>query len=390
MDSPTFIDLFSGAGGLTMGLQKAGFEPLLGVDSDGDSVSTLWSVVRHEVLKCDILEFLDQVRSGKFSVGRIDLLAGGPPCQGFCGINPHRRPDDPRNSLVDAFLYAVELLGPRFILMENVTGLLSLAGGRAIKEVERRLTNLGYRTAYRVLQAAHYGVPQSRWRLIVLASKGQLPAFPEPTHSAQIAPNFIRGRELTFSWGASDLFAPQNRPTSVLDAIGDLPPLANGGSLSNFSYQKPASGDYQTRMRQGSSRIANHTTKRLEGINMERVAALRRSGMNWTDLPDELTPKNLVRMKTRYGRRVGAKTRFARLDWDGMFSTIVTSPDPYWGAFIHPEQDRVISVREAARGQSFADQIEFTGSLGSQYRQVGNAVPPLVAEAVGREILKLV
>ena len=154
----------------SIGLARAGLEPVLGVDLDGDSVATLASSVRHEILKSDALNFVEMVRSGTVKLPKIFLLAGGPPCQGFCAINPHRRADDLRNSLVDTFLYAVEQVNPSVVLMENVTGLLSLAGGRAIRTVENRLSRLGYKTSYQILQAAHYGVPQSRWRLIVLAS----------------------------------------------------------------------------------------------------------------------------------------------------------------------------------------------------------------------------
>jgi DNA (cytosine-5)-methyltransferase 1 len=217
-----------------------------------------------------------------------------------------------------------------------------------------------------------------------------VPQWPAPTHSAKITPNFIRGRELTLSIRDMDLFNSLAQPTSVSDAISDLSPIMNGERMEESAYLSAARSDYQSVMRLGSNTIKNHYAKFLQPINMKRLAALNQQGMNCTDLPDDLVPKNLARMKARYGAAVGAKTRFSRLRWSGQFSTIVTSPDPYWGAFIHPEQDRVISVREAARAQSFPDIVEFSGSLNSQYRQVGNAVPPLLAEALGKQILKLI
>lgn len=387
MSTPTFLDLFCGAGGLSLGLKLAGLTPSYSVDLDVDCVNTLSESADHDVIQGDVLQFLEKVRSRKILLPKVFLLAGGPPCQGFCSINPHRSASDPRNSLVDTFLYGVEVIQPDFVLMENVTGLLSLAGGKAIRTVEDRLLRLGYRVDYRVLQAAHYGVPQSRWRLVVLGSKRAVPDWPSPTHAANLVPNFIRGKELTFKAVESDLFHKLSVPTSVADAISDLPPVENGGKCEDMAYSTKANSEFQRFARKGSKRVFNHSVKALESINMKRVKALGTPGMNWTDLPSSLVPKNLKRMKTKYGAGVGAKTRFARLRWDGLFSTIVTSPDPYWGAFIHPEQDRVISVREAARAQSFPDRVRFSGRLKSQYRQVGNAVPVLLAEALGRALL---
>lgn len=388
MGKPTVVDLFSGAGGLSIGLEAAGFEPVFGVELDRDSAETYRMASKHDVLNIDVLEFLEKVRSKKISLPKVHLLAGGPPCQGFCAINPKRHRNDPRNSLVDAFLYGVELINPDIVLIENVTGLLSLAGGAAIQTIEKRLSALGYFVGYKVLQAAHYGVPQSRWRLIVLASKKSKPKWPEPTHGANIVPNFIRGRELTFQVSEADLFGPLESPNNVGDAIFDLPSLENGCSLPPQAYPTPPLSSLQSRLRANGNILYNHCVKKLEQINLDRVKSLPLGGMNWTDLPDHLVPKNLARMRERYGAALGAKTRFGRLRWEGLFSTVVTSPDPYWGAFIHPKQDRVISVREAARAQTFPDPVRFSGGVNSQYRQVGNAVPPMLAEAIGRVLMQ--
>jgi DNA (cytosine-5)-methyltransferase 1 len=388
MDKPTVVDLFSGAGGLSIGLKAAGLEPIFGVELDRDSAETYRASSKHDVMNVDVLDFLENVRSKKITLPKIYLLAGGPPCQGFCAINPKRHSNDPRNSLVDAFLYGVELLKPENVLIENVTGLLSLASGAAIYTIEKRLRALGYFVGYKVLQAAHYGVPQSRWRLIVLASKKGEPKWPEPTHGADIVPNFVRGKELTFRVSEPDLFSSLISPNSVGDAISDLPNLKNGENLSPQFYPTAPLSELQVRLRKENNILHNHCVKKLEQLNLDRVQSLPNGGMNWTDLPYHLVPKNLVRMRERYGTRVGSKTRFGRLKWDGLFSTVVTSPDPYWGSFIHPQQDRVISVREAARAQTFPDQVRFSGGINSQYRQVGNAVPPMLAEAIGRVLMQ--
>ena len=389
MKKPTFIDLFSGAGGLGIGLQKAGFQALASVDFDKDAIETLRGHSGHNATCSDIGNFIDELEHNKREFRNLDLLAGGPPCQGFCAINPNRHENDPRNSLVDAFLHVASILQPNVVLIENVTGLLSLAKGFAIIKIENRLKELGYNVKYKVLQAAHYGVPQSRWRLFVVGYKNQKFSFPEPTHAAEITPNFIRGRELTFSKISADLFNNYKSKVTVWDAISDLPEIGNGEELENEIHKLPCQNDFQSARRNGFTKLLNHRCKKLQEINIKRVESLPHEGMNWTDLPVELMPDNLKRMKEKYKGGVGAKTRFQRLQKNGLFSTIVTSPDPYWGAFIHPTQNRVISVREAARAQSFDDHIEFKGRLNSQYRQIGNAVPPLLAEAVGKKILEI-
>ena len=389
MSKAAFIDLFSGAGGLGIGLKKAGFEPLLSVDHDKDSVETLRCHSEHRILHAGISEFIDEIETGDHKYNGVELLAGGPPCQGFCSINPQRRENDPRNSLIDSFLHVASIINPKIVLIENVTGLLSLANGFAIEKIVRRLNELGYKVNYHVLQAAHYGVPQSRWRLFVVGCKSEKFVFPKPTHAASITPNFIRGKELTFSVSSDDLFNRYAPKVTVWDAISDLPPLDNGGGLAEMDYASPAESKYQMTMRVRAKRLYNHSVKNLQDVNIRRVMALPGEGMNWTDLPHDLMPENLKRMLDKYKGGVGAKTRFQRLKKDGIFSTIVTSPDPYWGAFIHPEQNRVISAREAARAQSFDDDIVFKGSLNSQYRQIGNAVPPLMAEAMAKNLMEL-
>jgi DNA (cytosine-5)-methyltransferase 1 len=182
------------------------------------------------------------------------------------------------------------------------------------------------------------------------------------------------------------LFNRTTEPRNVWDAISDPPAIEKGESLEDQPYQVPVLSEYQDWLRNGSDLIVGHQTRKLAPVNMDRVLALPREGMNWTCLPPKLIPDNLKRLSEKYGDGVGSKTRFSRLRKNGLFSTIVTSPDPYWGAFIHPTQNRVISVREAARAQSFPDYVKFEGNLVSKYRQIGNAVPPLLAAAIGKKI----
>lgn len=378
------LDLFCGAGGLSLGLKSTGVKTVGAFDKDADSVCTFNRNIESVARQADIFDLI----GGKefLDYRDIDLLAGGPPCQGFCLINPKRRADDPRNSCLDAFLYGVKILRPRYCLIENVTGLISLGGGFALKKLDQFFSDAGYKYGYKVLQAAHYGVPQSRWRLILLASlDGADIRFPSPTHAAFITPNFARGRELTLPVIA-DLFAKLAPPTTVQDAIADLPSIENGGSYVGHYTQLNDVSAYARHLRGKGWEILDHRTRTMSEVQMQRINALNKPGENWTHLPPELLPGNLKRLYDKYGKAMGSLTRFRRLEWDKQFSTIVTSPDPYWGAFIHPTQNRVISVREAARAQGFPDDFSFSGSITSSYRQVGNAVPPLLATAVGRAI----
>ena len=381
------VDMFSGSGGLSLGLAKAGFSTKAGIDLDQDAMKTFGKAHPSAKSLCmDASEFLsesDSVLDGT----KVDVLVGGPPCQGFCAINPNRSVDDPRNLCIDYFLNAVKLFKPTFVLMENVTGLLSLGKGFALKQVCQTLSNESYFVSYKVLQAAHYGVPQSRWRLFVAASLISEFDFPEPTHRAPIRANFARGRAVTFSVPQeTGLFDDYLEPTTVADAISDMPPIDNGARIESMKYTNSAQSKLQELLRKNSKRIYNHSSSNLGDRQMQRVMALSKQGMNWLDLPSHLIPDNLRRLREKYGSGLGCKSRFGRLSWSGQFTTILTQPHLYWGSFIHPEQHRVLSVREEARAQTFPDKVRFYGSISSQYRQVGNAVPPMLAEVLGHKI----
>jgi DNA (cytosine-5)-methyltransferase 1 len=373
------LDLFCGAGGLSTGMKSAGIKVEAAFDSDADSIHTYNNNVEPVAKVVDIFELLGS--SDLLKLKGVDLVAGGPPCQGFCLINPKRAVNDPRNSCLDAFLYVIDFLKPQYVLMENVTGLISLGGGFALKKLDKFFFDSGYKYSYKVLQAAHYGIPQSRWRFILLASLSETPLFPTPTHYAKITPNFAKGRELTLPL-SNDLFTRLGDHVTVCDAIFDLPPIQNGGKYSGKYIEGDNISHYAEDLRSPDGIISHHETRKLSDIQMSRVRALKNPGENWTNLPKNLLPGNLARLFEKYGKAMGSLTRFRRLEWEKLFSTIVTSPDPYWGAFIHPRDDRVLSVREFARAQGFPDRFDFSGSLTSRYRQIGNAVPPHLASAV--------
>ena len=382
----TMLDLFAGAGGLSEGLSEAGFHSLFASEIVPAYAETYRkNHPSSDVLTADIRtvnaeDILHQLGMEK---GQLDLLAGGPPCQGFSINAPVRSMLDERNHLFKEYLRFVVAFSPRAVMIENVPGLVSFEHGATLHAILDALSQLGYGTDVRILGAPYYGVPQMRWRTIIIGLRGkQLPknAFPEPTHHAPIKPNFtttFNGHLLVKlpSLEASTHF------TTVAEAIGDLPPLVAGEKGEPLkSYFCDPTCDYQKKLRIGSSGVYNHEAPRLSKINMERLKYIQPGG-NWTDIPYELLPKGM--QKANKGDHT---KRYGRVTPDGLASTILTKCDPHWGAYFHYNQDRTFTVREAARIQSFPDHYIFTGTQAEQYAQVGNAVPPMLANAVGLAI----
>jgi DNA (cytosine-5)-methyltransferase 1 len=310
-------------------------------------------------------------------------VAGGPPCQGFSINAPKRSTADLRNHLFREYLRFVAEFQPRTVMIENVPGMVSFEGGATLDAILESLKQLGYDADVRILYAPHYGIPQTRWRTIILGGRDGLnpeALFPEPLRSAPVRVNF------TAQFGGRSLVAlPRSLElpshVTVRDAIGDLPVLGNGElGAAEKPYGSAASNPYQQLMRVGSTGVTCHEAPRLSKINMDRLAFIPPGG-NWTDIPEALLPQGM-----RMARRSDHTKRYGRVDPDGLASTILTKCDPHWGAYFHYDQDRAFTVREAARIQSFPDSYMFCGSRVEQYEQVGNAVPPLLGAAVGRAI----
>lgn len=391
--TPYSLDLFAGCGGLSLGLRQAGIVTKWANEVDPHAANTFTK--NHpevEVSQADAREYLHAIREnipGHPQKGQVNVLCGGPPCQGFCQINRHRNFDDSRNSLVEVFFDFVEVLRPNLVLMENVTGILTLEGGRAIASLRDALQDLGYSSEIGILQAGYYGLPQNRWRVfVVAAAKGmRLPLFPNPTHSFHKT-NFVGMPK----WRSKVLEAPQiddlfgqhieQRP-DVRAAIGDLPKdtCSDGDGLVSYAFGSQSL--YQETLRSGNgSEVSDHRGFRLKDVSLERCRHIPPGG-GWLDLPEDLKPRNL----TRYTKRKDSfPARWGRLAWKNTFSAIVTKPEPYWGRYLHPEADRVITVRECARAQSFPDRFHFEGPISARYRQIGNAVPPFLARVLGWEL----
>lgn len=382
------IDLFAGAGGLSCGLKQAGFEPLLAnelVPQYAKTYSLNHPTAQMEVGDVrNVCEANIKHRLG-VSEGDIDLVAGGPPCQGFSVNAPIRSLDDPRNHLFKDFLRVVSVLLPKAVLIENVPGIVSLGCGTVVEQIYKELQSMDYKVSHKILFAGHYGVPQMRFRTVFLAVrkfKSEV-IFPEPTYNAKAVANFSGAKQLCIS--VPPLFSQHLKAhTTVWDAMSDLPVIPNGAGASPSAYLNDATTEFQQYLRKGCRTLTDHHCARMAQINVDRLKFIPQGG-SWRDIPHDLLPDGLKR-----ARRSDHTKRYGRLHPDALCSTVLTKCDPHWGSFFHPTQDRIISVREAARIQSFPDSYAFSGNLTEQYEQIGNAVPPLLGRAIGIEIAKMI
>lgn len=384
----TSIDLFAGAGGLSEGLRQAGFHCIFANEISRAHSLTLKNNHPETEVRTDDIRSLDANKIRRqlgLAKGELDLLVGGPPCQGFSVNAPLRSSADERNHLFVDYLKFVKSFNPKVVLIENVPGMVSYEKGETITAILHSLRKLGYDVTIRILFAAHYGVPQMRWRTIFLANRINVDPtsmYPAPTHYAEGRANFATkyiGKSLILD---TKILTELPRNITVAEALNDLPAIDNGGGDDVMDYEVAAKSAYQRKLRTGSRRLYNHSCAGLGQANLVRLPHIPPGG-SWRDIPFDLLPEGMKR-----ARRSDHTKRYGRLDPNGLGSTILTKCDPHWGTYIHPDQDRIISVREAARIQSFPDRFQFFGSLADQYEQVGNAVPPLLAKAIGEAILE--
>ena len=332
---PTFIDAFAGAGGLSLGMSNAGLQSIYAFDLDELSCET------HRVNLGGLIECrsIDKVRPRNLidRVGIPDVVVGGPPCQGF---STQRRgsPSDRRNDLVIQYFRFAIAMNPRVIVMENVPGVLGTRGRTHMTDVLNLLHKHGYDIVTSVIDAVNFGVPQHRRRAIVVAWD---PARAKPLNLDQLT----QARHIR----------------TVRDAIGDLPsPPLNCTEHPEFP---------------------NHTRVRMSKLNLERIGYVPQGGGR-LDVPEHLW---LPCHRTGTHRHLDV---YGRLSWDKPAGTITAMFDNFTrGRFAHPSENRNITNREGARLQSFPDSYVFTGPKKDVARQVGNAVPPLLAQAIGRQVI---
>ena len=342
MTSLNVIDLFCGAGGLSYGFQQAGYNVLLGVDNDEKALETFElnhkssKTLSGDITKISYEKDIKPQLEGK----RIDVIIGGPPCQGMSLSGP-RRLDDPRNKLYMSYIRLVREIQPRAFVIENVPGLVSLFGGQIKDSIINEFTKMGYSVSYKIVCAQDYGVPQSRRRVIFVG---------------------IRGGEFLFP-------TPDKQVVTCQMAINDLPTLSDTFGSEESTYETPPQNDYQKLMRSSSNCVHNHIAAN-HSERVKRIISYVPDGGNYKDLPEEL--KNTRNFHVAW-------TRFAS---DKPAPTIDTGHRHHF----HYEQNRVPTVRECARLQSFPDDFIFLGNKTQQFRQVGNAVPPLMAQRIAEQL----
>lgn len=335
---PLFIDLFAGAGGLSIGFEKAGFRLVAATDWDHWSCETLRAnhpdIPVHEG---DICEMNLDEWSKLLPSREIDLIVGGPPCQGFSQLGK-REQSDPRNQLWRQYMRFVAYFRPKMFVIENVPQLLT---SEEFPCIESEAVKLGYELKAKVLHAADYGIPQKRKRAVIIASRVGLPSHPEPTH---VSPN------------GSNLLNHHLSPwRTVKDAIGDLPLIPNNANW--------------------------HVGRNPMPRSLQRYKSVPPGG-NRFDLPVELMPDCWRNKLT------GSTDVFGRLEWDKPSLTIRTEFfKPEKGRYLHPQSHRPITPREAARLQTFPDDYALIGSYTQVAKQIGNAVPPELAHAIGSALL---
>ena len=391
MSKCTFIDLFSGCGGFSLGLKRAGLRCLAAIDNDPVAIKTYARNFPNTplVLEWDLKSFHPQ-RLQKLLQHRtkVDLIVGGPPCQGFSvvrkvdGANNGRRfVDDPRRSLYKEFLRYVKHFEPRVFVMENVPGIKSAAGGGFFTEVQAQARTLGYRVHWEEIHACLFGVPQKRVRHLIIGTRSDLPVFSSQQfiqHTHQAPQAKANGGNVQSGVSKSTRRKP---PVTLWEAIGDLPPLDAGDGAYQTKY------DVKRRKKQVSRYGSWYTRHVLETGRVKWLTSHVSRPHSERDLRDfarlhegEHSAEAIarrVRMEFPYNRD-HFKDRYTRQHRNRLCSTILAHLSKDGLMFIHPTQNRSLTPREAARVQSFPDWFVFPSLQTDAFRLIGNAVPPLV------------
>jgi DNA (cytosine-5)-methyltransferase 1 len=412
------IDLFSGAGGLSFGFGQVGFHTIYATDIDADSCKSFKLNHPDSIVECtDILTITPQKLLDRLEIkhGQLDVLVGGPPCQGFSTYG-ERNPNDSRNKLYKNYLNFLGAFYPKVFIIENVVGILSMCGGAIINDILKSTRSLGYEVDLKTLNLSEYGIPQIRKRVFIIGSRlDKKVHFPIPTNGE--ARN-------------NDLFNVIEPILTVRDAISDLPEFVfNPPEIEKeIEYTQRPSNSYQEFMRGNLELVPTHSAKRMMGLRRLRLLLMKpgdygnelRARIAGEGLPDNFLEqflsfsledafegcRNQDKVKTEeliallkkghhdleeillFIDSGGFANKYRRLKWDEPSHTLVAHMARDCSDFVHPEYDRFISVREAARLQSFPDWYKLYGSQFSQLKQIGNAVPPLMSLALAKSIIK--
>ncbi|KAI4351936.1 hypothetical protein L6164_006235 [Bauhinia variegata] len=429
------LDIFAGCGGLSEGLQQSGaslakwaieYEEPAGDAFKLNHPEALMFIKNCNVIlkavmdKCGdsddcistseadkLASSLDEKEINSLPMpGQVDFINGGPPCQGFSGMNRFNQStwSKVQCEMILAFLSFADYFRPRYFLLENVRNFVSFNKGQTFRLTLASLLEMGYQVRFGILEAGAYGVSQSRKRAFIWAASPEdvLPEWPEPLH-VFAAPELkvTLSERLQYAAVRSTANGAPFRAITVRDTIGDLPAMGNGASKANMEYQNDPASWFQKKIRGDMIVLTDHISKEMNELNLIRCQYIpKRPGADWRDLPDikvtlktgqvaDLIPWCLPNTAKRHNQWKGL---FGRLDWEGNFPTSITDPQPMGkvGMCFHPDQDRILTVRECARSQGFPDSYQFSGNIQHKHRQIGNAVPPPLAFALGRKLKEAV
>lgn len=429
------LDIFAGCGGLSEGLQHSGVtDTNWAIEYEapaGDAfrlnhpktkvfIHNCNVILRAVMQKCgdsddcistpeasELAAAMDENELNSLPLpGQVDFINGGPPCQGFSGMNRFNQTtwSKVQCEMILAFLSFADYYRPKFFLLENVRNFVSFNQKQTFRLTVASLLEMGYQVRFGILEAGAYGVPQSRKRAFIWAASPEevLPEWPEPMHVFAVPELKIALSETShYAAVRSTASGAPFRSLTVRDTIGDLPVVGNGACKTCIEYQGDPVSWFQKKIRGRSITLSDHISKEMNELNLIRCQRIpKRPGADWRDLEDEkvklsngqlvdLIPWCLPNTAKRHNQWKGL---FGRLDWDGNFPTSITDPQPMGkvGMCFHPEQDRIVTVRECARSQGFPDSYQFAGNILHKHRQIGNAVPPPLAYALGRKLREAV
>ncbi|MBL0127070.1 MAG: DNA cytosine methyltransferase [Flavobacteriales bacterium] len=368
---PKAISLFAGAGGCSLGFKQANYDIVFATDFDKAAMQTYALNLSGASIACkDICEidFQELMVALKLKAGELDVLIGGPPCQGFSTAGP-RFWDDPRNHLLKQYVRAIEVVKPKWLMMENVEGLLTTKGGEYVAEVVKAFVRLGYRVRIEKVYAHEYGVPQRRKRVIILGNRlGKDFTFPTAT---------VPSHGRIFRRGG----------ITLEQAFHGLP---HPGHVNQpVPYDADMEGEWAAFLASDSGLVTDHFTPEVEPLQEQRIAALG-PGQTMKDLPEQLQHPSFQKRANRRvmdgtpsEKRGGSPSGLKRLHYDEPSLTITGAATR---EFIHPIENRTLTIREAARAQTFPDHFTFIGSRSDRIQQIGNAIPPLLARVFAEHI----